>query len=205
MMKRFVRWGLVCLGALCVVICAAVAPCVNAQEGGNFQVGGFADYYRAGVTGTNMYGLGGRAGVGVWDNTTLEGEVAYDFSMTFVNAFSQSQGPSPSFINSNVRTLHMFVGPKYSFVHRGPIRPFVEGKVGLVDYMFGPLAYGFTSYSNALANLRNRNVNAALLAGGGLEGKIGPVGLRFGVDDEVYFNSGAHNGLKVTFGPFIRF
>jgi hypothetical protein len=200
-MKRFVWLGWVCLGMLCLVW----AQSANAQEGGTFTVGGYADYLRAPVTGTNMFGLGGRAGVQVWDNTTLEGEMAYDFSQSFVNSFTQGTGSGVSFVNSNVRTLQFFVGPKYTLTHRGPIHPFVEAKVGFVNYMFGSLDYGFTSYENALAGLRSRSINAALLAGGGLEGKVGPVGLRFGVDDEVYFNTGAHNGLKVTFGPYFRF
>lgn len=28
---------------------------------------------------------------------------------------------------------------------------------------------------------------------------------RIGTGDEVYFNRGTHNNLRITFGPFIRF
>jgi hypothetical protein len=195
-MKRFLWLGVVCL---------AVVGCAKAQEDGNFQVGAFADYYRAGATGTNMFGLGGRVGVGLTDHVQLEGEMSYDFSRVFVNSFTQSTGGNVSFINSNVDTLHGFLGPRLT-IGNWPIRPFVELKLGFVDYGFGGLSEGYTSFSNQVANLRAANVNAALLPGGGLEGKIvGPVGLRLDVGDEVYFNHGPRNGLKVTLGPVIRF
>ena len=50
-------------------------------------------------------------------------------------------------------------------------------------------------------------MNAALMPGGGIEGEIGPIGLRLdvGVGDEMYFNNGTHHNLTVMFGPFIRF
>lgn len=55
-----------------------------------------------------------------------------------------------------------------------------------------------------MGNLRAQNMNAALMPGGGVEGFIGPVGLRLDVGDEMYFNHGT-NHLKITFGPCIRF
>jgi hypothetical protein len=48
-------------------------------------------------------------------------------------------------------------------------------------------------------------MNGVFYPGGGLEGRIGPVGLRLDIGDEMYFNGGAHNNLRVSFGPFIRF
>jgi hypothetical protein len=195
-MKRFFWVGLVCL---------LLMSCVKAQETWNLQAGAFADYYRAGATGTNMFGVGGRVGVGIRDNLMLEGEIAYDFGQVFVNSFTQGTNSGVSFINSNVDTLHAFLGPKLTLWH-GPIKPFAELKVGFVDYGFGPLASGFTSFSNQVANLRTQSLNAALLPGGGVEGKIvGPVSLRLDVGDEMYFNHGVHNGLKVMLGPTFRF
>jgi hypothetical protein len=194
-MRRFAWLALVCLSLI---------PCAKAQETGNLQVGGFADYYRAGGPGTNMFGLGGRVGYALHDNLMLEGEMAYDFSRTFNNSFTEFSGGPVSFVNSNVSTLHALVGPRYTIGNRR-IRPFVELKVGLIDYRFGPLASGFTSFSNQVALLRNDSLNGALLAGGGLDGKVGPVGLRFDVGDEMYVNAGVHSGLKVTIGPYITF
>jgi hypothetical protein len=45
----------------------------------------------------------------------------------------------------------------------------------------------------------------ALYPAGGLEASLGPVGLRFELGDDIYFNSGAHNNLRITFGPILRF
>lgn len=87
----------------------------------------------------------------------------------------------------------------------GDVRSFLEVKGGFINDMFDGAPPGYNAFSNQVANLRAQNVNAALLAGGGLEGTVGPVGLRLDVGDEMYFNHGTHNGLKVMFGPFIRF
>jgi len=44
-----------------------------------------------------------------------------------------------------------------------------------------------------------------LYRGGGPEGYVGPIGLRFDAGDEVYFDHGTHNNSRVAFGPYIRF
>jgi hypothetical protein len=44
-----------------------------------------------------------------------------------------------------------------------------------------------------------------LYPGGGVEFFLGPIGIRMEVGDEIYFNDGAHNNLRATFGPQIRF
>jgi hypothetical protein len=41
--------------------------------------------------------------------------------------------------------------------------------------------------------------------GGGLQGHLGPIGLRLDVGDEIYFNNGSHHNLRVAFGPVFRF
>ncbi len=48
-------------------------------------------------------------------------------------------------------------------------------------------------------------MNAVFYPGGGIEAYLGPVGLRLDVGDEIYFRGGAHNNLRVTFGPHMRF
>jgi hypothetical protein len=188
---------------LLVVCFAAFTPSVRAQEDGNIQTGVFVDYFRSGATGTNMFGLGGRFGVDIWPHTSLEGDMAYDFNRGFTDAFSFNGG-GPSFITSGVRTLHGFVGPRYTIAH-GPIHPFVQLKVGFVDYIFDNIPSGSTSVSNPIQNLRDTSVSPAVLFGGGLEGKIRSIGLRLDVADEMYFNHGPQQGLRVTFGPFLRF
>jgi len=44
-----------------------------------------------------------------------------------------------------------------------------------------------------------------LCPGGGVEAYLGKVGLRLDVGDEIYFNNGAQNNPKITFGPHFRF
>jgi hypothetical protein len=48
-------------------------------------------------------------------------------------------------------------------------------------------------------------LNAAIYPAGGVEAILGPVGLRFELGDEIYFNNGGHNNLRITFGPTLRF
>jgi hypothetical protein len=45
----------------------------------------------------------------------------------------------------------------------------------------------------------------AVYPGGGIEAFAGPIGLRAEIGDDIYFNSGAHNNLRVTVGPQLRF
>ena len=47
----------------------------------------------------------------------------------------------------------------------------------------------------------------AVAVGAGLAFFIhaGPLGIRLDVGDEIYGSNGAHNNLRVTFGPTLRF
>jgi hypothetical protein len=51
----------------------------------------------------------------------------------------------------------------------------------------------------------NSGTHVAAYPGGGIETFVGPVGLRVEAGDEMYFNSGTNNNLRVTFSPSIRF
>jgi hypothetical protein len=188
-----------------VVCLLAIVPGAMAQEFNHFQVGAFADYFRSNQTGTNMFGVGGRLGVTILPHVRLEGEVAYDFNQEFTQGFtSTSSGGSLTFANSGVRTLQGLFGPKLELGH-GRVRPFVELKGGFVNYMFNSAPAGLSTFSTQIQNLRAQNMNAALMPGGGIEGTLGPVGLRLDAGDEMYFNNGTHHNLTIKFGPFIRF
>ena len=56
------------------------------------DVGSFADYFRSNATGTNMFGVGGRLGFGVFPQVKSEGEVAYDFEQEFASGFTSTSG-----------------------------------------------------------------------------------------------------------------
>jgi hypothetical protein len=53
--------------------------------------------------------------------------------------------------------------------------------------------------------IRTSSLNMAIYPAGGVEASLGPVGLRFELRDDIYFNNGAHNNLRITFGPILRF
>jgi hypothetical protein len=195
-MKKFVWLG-VCLFMW--------IPGGSAQEFDHFQVGAFADYFRSNDTGTNMFGLGGRFGVSILSHTRLEAEVAYDFNQEFTQGFTSTwSGGTVTFANSGVRTLQGLFGPKVELGH-GRVRPFVELKGGFVKYMFNSAPPGFSSFASQVNNLRAQNINAAVMPGGGVEGTLGPIGLRLDAGDEMYFNNGTHHNLTIKFGSYIRF
>jgi hypothetical protein len=194
-MKRF---------ALVLGFAVLVVPVVYAQEGDHVQVGVFADYFRSNQTGTNMAGLGGRAAVGVHDYVKLEAEMSYDFNQVFNEGFSSSSGGALTFQNTGTRTLHGLFGPKLEIGHKS-FRPFLEVKGGFVNYSFDAKPASFSTFTSTVENLRAQSINGAVMPGGGLEGHLGPIGLRLDAGDEMYFNHGTHHNLRVTFGPFIRF
>ena len=191
-MKRLLL--LVCVGVLFV-------PGVRAQ-GDHVEVGVFADYFRMTQTDNNYLGIGARAGYRVFPHVKLEAEMAYDFDQGFGE--QTTSGGTIVIQNSNIHILHGLVGPKIELGH-GRIRPFVLVKGGFDKFFVNSCPASFSCVSSQIANLRADNVNAVFYPGGGLEGHLGPVGLRLEAGDEMYFNSGTHHNLRMAFGPFIRF
>jgi hypothetical protein len=63
----------------------------------------------------------------------------------------------------------------------------------------------FSTVGNAFENLRGSNIYGVFYPGAGVEAFWGPIGLRLDVGDEMFFRNGAHNNLRVSFGPTIRF
>ena len=189
---------------LLAAVALLVVPGVYAQEFDHINLGVFADYFRSNQTGTNMAGLGGRVGVGVLPHVKLEGEMSYDFNQVFTEGFASTSGGGLTFQNTGARTLHGLFGPKLELGHRW-FRPFLELKGGFVNYSFDARPASFSTFVSTVENLRSQNINGVVMPGGGLEGRLGPVGLRLDAGDEMYFNHGTHHNLKVTFGPFIRF
>jgi len=192
-MKRMLL--MLCLGVLFV-------PGVRAQ-GDHIEAGVFADYFRMSQTDNNYLGIGARAGYGVFPHVKLEAELAYDFDKGFGE---QTTGPGGTIViqNSNIHVLHGLFGPKVELGH-GRIRPFVVVKGGFDKFFVNSCPTSFSCVSSQIANLRASNVNGAFYPGGGLEGHLGPVGLRLEAGDEMYFANGAHHNLRMAFGPFIRF
>jgi hypothetical protein len=188
--------------ALLVFLAGWLVPLASAQD--HFQAGAYADYFRISQTKTNMAGLGARVGVKAFPHVMLEGEMSYDFNQAFAEGFTNPSGGAITFQNSNLKVLHGLFGPKIIAGH-GAIRPFLTVKGGIINFRLDPRPASFSGFASSVDNLRANNVSGTLYPGAGLEGHIGPVGLRLEAGDEIYFAGGAHHNPRITFGPFIRF
>jgi hypothetical protein len=178
-------------------------PMVFAQEhSDHIEVGAFADYFRFSNAepARNFVGLGARAAFNVHRDIQLEAEMAYDFKRNFTNTFTN--GVTTELVNTQFHTLHGYFGPKFQ-TGSGPFRVFVTGKVGFDNFSINNLnaTSGFVNQ----VGLTNGATFFALYPGGGFEAFAGPIGIRAEIGDDIYFNGGAHNNLRVTLGPQFRF
>ena len=197
-------------GLLAVVVLAFFVPAgARAQTaayqqsgtGGHVELGAFADYFRLDPISGNYVGVGGRLGVNVMRHVQLEAEMNYDFARTFSEQFTN--GTTVTTVTSNLRVLHGLFGPR--FETGGPVKLFVTAKGGFINFSVDSGAATLGTVGSTISNLTTNNVKATFYPGGGIEGFLGPVGFRLDVGDEIFFANGAHNNLRVTFGPTIRF
>jgi len=150
----------------------------------------------------NFIGVGGRLGVNVHPNVQLEAEMAYDFKRNYTNTFNN--GLSTTFQTTRLRPLTGLFGPKFQAGGSGPVRVFLTGKVGFINFSNASTVTG-TAFTNQVSSITTGDTRFALYPGVGVEAFGGPIGIRLEVGDEVYFLNGSHNNLKVTFGPAFRF
>jgi len=208
-MKRFFSLFLTMGGLL-----FAVVPTVRAQDNENHvEIGIFGDYFRLGETrgpslagtgATSFGGVGARLSINVSRRWQIEPEMNYDFAESFSEGFTGPSGTVVGFSTSRLRILHGMIGPKFQ-TGGGAFRAFVTVKGGGDDFMFSSAPVTFSTFASSVGGLRTNNVVGVVYPGGGIEAYLGPLGLRIDVGDEIYFQSGAHNNLRVTFGPSIRF
>jgi len=193
------------LSLFIAVIALSLVPAAQAQyrEQEHVEVGAFVDYFHLQATTTDFVGLGGRLGVNVAPHAQLEAEMAYDFNKVFSEGFTNPNTGGVSVSNSNLRVVHGLFGPK--FQTGGPVRLFVTVKGGFDAFRFDSRPATFGTFGSTVQGLRTDNVNGVLYPGGGVEAFLGPIGLRLDVGDEIYFANGAHNNLRISFGPTIRF
>jgi hypothetical protein len=85
----------------------------------------------------------------------------------------------------------------------GPRRIFVTGKVGFDN--FDVTSQNTTSGFTNTVGLTTGRTDFAVYPGGGIEAFAGPIGVRAEVGDDIFFDNGAHNNLRVTLGPQFRF
>jgi hypothetical protein len=166
------------------------------------EVGVFAEYFRFSDPGptTNYIGLGGRAAFNVHPSIQIEAEMGYDFERNYTSTFSN--GVTTTDVQSRLRTLHGFFGPKFQ-TGSGPFRVFVTGKVGFENFTVTN-AGAPAGFANAVG-LGSSATYFALYPGGGVEAFAGPIGVRAEIGDNIFFNNGMHNNLRISFGPQLRF
>lgn len=188
---------------LSIIFLLASMPALFAQK--RVQAGVFLDYLDVSQTNTNNFGLGARFGYRVHHDVMLEGELAYDYGINFGETYRNIvNGNIAAIENTSVGVTHGLFGPKLQPAGGG-FRPFVTLKGGFMDFRLSPGLLPLSNAVSTLLGLRTSNLNAAIYPAAGVEAAIGPVGLRFEVGDEIYFNDGAHNNLRLTFGPLVRF
>ena len=176
-----------------------LVPLASAQD--HFQVGAYGDYFRLSQTDTNMAGLGGRAGFKLMSGVMFEAEMSYDFDQAFTE-HCLSTGCTVTVSNSNLKVLHGLGGFKF-IGGRHAIRPFLTLKGGFVNFQLSPAT--FSGFVSSVDNLRANNVSGAFYPGVGVEGHLGPIGLRLEAGDEIYWTGSPHHNARVAFGPFLRF
>jgi hypothetical protein len=189
--------------ALLLVLAGCIVPRAAAQEE-HIQVGVFADYFRTSQTDNNFAGVGARVSFMSYKLLKFEAQMSYDFNQAFTEGFTTTGTGAVTVSRSGMRILHGEIGPKLDLGH-GRIRPFVTVKAGAINFGFSNAPATIGTFFSSVNNLRTNSVSGVLYPGGGLEGHLGPIGLRLDVGDEIYFNSGAHHNLSMTFGPYIRF
>jgi hypothetical protein len=168
------------------------------------EAGIFLDYLSISQTNTNNFGLGARFGYRVHHNVLLEGELAYDYGINFDEVYHNiATGNLAAIEHTSIGVTHGLVGPKLQ--PSGGFRPFVTFKAGFMDFRLAPGLLPYSNLVSTILGLRTSSLNVAVYPAAGLEAALGPVGLRLELGDEVYFNSGAHNNLRLTFGPIVRF
>jgi hypothetical protein len=179
------------------------SPRLFAQQ--RVEAGIFLDYLSISQTSTNNFGLGGRFGYRIHRKVMMEAELAYDYGINFHEAYRNiTNGNITAIGRTSIGVTHGLFGPTLQPA-KGRLRPFVTVKGGFVDFRLSPSLLPLTSFESTLLGIRTSSLNAAMYPGAGIEASLGPVGLRFELGDEIYFNNGAHNNLRITFGPILRF
>jgi len=187
--------------ALLLLLSSCLVPLASAQD--HFQAGVYADYFRVSQTDTNLVGLGGRAGFKLMSHVMFEAEMSYDFDQAFTE-HCLSTGCTITTANSDLKVLHGLGGFKIIGGHHA-IRPFLTLKGGFINFQLNPRPATFSGFVSSVDNLRANNVSGVVYPGAGVEGHLGPIGLRLEAGDEIYFAGGTHHNARVAFGPFLRF
>jgi hypothetical protein len=177
----------------------------NPQTFNHGEIEAFADYFRFTQSSTpiNFTGVGARVGFNANPNLALEANMSYDFSQNYTS--SSSSGATTSFARTTLRPLTGLFGPKFQFGTSGPVRAFLTGKVGFVNFSTTSRPINGTSFTGSINNVTGPGTFFSVYPGAGVEFFGGPIGFRIDVGDLMYLNNGVNNNLKISGGPAIRF
>jgi len=188
---------------LIALLLTGSSPGLFAQERVEADI--FLDYLSISQTSTDNFGVGGRFGYRIHRKVMIEGELAYDYGINFHEAYRNiTNGNITAIGRTSIGVTHGLFGPTLQPA-KGRLRPFVTVKGGFMDFRLSPSLLPLSTFESTLLGIRTSNLNASIYPGAGVEASLGPVGLRFELGDEIYFNKGTHNNLRITFGPILRF
>lgn len=213
--------GLVMLLAVPVCVAAQVAPQAPSESTYDHgEISAYGDMFRVapkGASASNFLGFGARVGFNTGRYVALEGEMSYDFEKNYTNISVNGSGNggngsgtgsvSTTTYTAKVRPISGLFGPKFQFGASSAFRAFIDAKVGFMDFSTScnaPAGSG-SCFANSLSGFGGSSTHFALYPGGGIEGFMGPIGLRVDAGDDMYWNGGRHDNLRIAFGPAIRF
>jgi hypothetical protein len=176
----------------------------QSRSSDDFNVGVFGNFIELGNSSVGLGGAGARVSVRVAREFQLEAESSYNFESSYSSGNSDSNG-TISVSTTRVRLLDGLFGPRL-YVNKGRVRFFVTAKGGFMNFNLETSpTLDFNQVASAFEGLNRSNVFGTFYPGGGGEAFWGPIGIRVDIGDEIFFNSGPHNNLKVSAGPTIRF
>ena len=188
---------------LLVFLLCGGAVRLHAQK--RVEAGLLVDYLGVSETNTPNFGLGGRFGYRVHPHVMLEGEMSYGYGVNFDELYKNIENGNVTAIErTSIGVTDGLFGPMLEPAH-GHFRPFVTLKGGFIDFRLSPSLLPYSTEVSTILGLRTSTMNAALYPGAGAQVTLGPVGLRLDAGDAIYFNNGAHNNLRITFGPMFQF
>jgi hypothetical protein len=197
------------IAVIAVLAATAMLPLAARAEDNrdHIELGAFADYVRLHhANDANLWGVGGRFGVGVASHVNLEAEMAYDFENTITNTFRTTVGTTTVTTTQRnpLRLWHGTFGPMIWFGSKHA-RVFAVLKGGFLNFSVSSAPVTGGTIGTTVAQFSDGDTNGVFYPGGGVEFSIGPLGLRVDVGDLMYFDNGANHNLSVKFGPTIHF
>jgi hypothetical protein len=175
------------------------------DEGSPYHHGEFgvqANYLRlANANDLNTLGVGANLDFNLRRHVQLEAQMAYNFERNVTSA--TTFGGFTSFNRIGLRSLTGLFGPKI-ISGTGAWRFFGTLQGGFINFNTsnnGPV----TGFVGSVNSVTTGDTHGVFYPGVGVEAFAGPIGLRVDVGDEMYFDNGAHNNLRVAAGPQFRF